>query len=100
MDKIEDFIEEKEYSIAFLEKVNYEQPNEYLQVIDMFANGECVGYIIFGINSKNNKIIGIEKVMKAYQEIHRNIKGYIRTKMIIKIIHVEEKNVILVKIIP
>ncbi len=102
MDKIKQFIEENEYSIALMEKVNFRYPNEYLNIVTLFANKKNVGYIIFGVNGGTNRIVGIKKVMKSYQEISKNIKKYIKPNIepIIKIVHVEERNIILVKIVP
>ena len=102
MDKVNQFIEEIDYNINFKKTVNLRKPEEYLETITLFANMEKVGYIIFGVNQEKNEIIGIKKVKKSYQEIAQNIKIYIRPELeyIIKIAYLDEKNIILVKVIP
>ena len=100
MNKLSDFIEEKKYSIKFKKEVNMKEPEEYLKVIKFLADGKIVGYLIFGMDQEN--IIGIQNVKKSYQEVDRNIKKFISPEIetIIKIIHIENKNIILVKVIP
>ena len=48
-----------------------------------------------------NELIGIKQVKKSYEEISKNVKIAIETnwKANIKIIHIEEKNIVLVEIV-
>lgn len=102
MEKVKEFIEEKEYQLNFKKRVNFRNPIEYLQIVKEFANGIIVGYIIFGVNDETNQIIGIKEIKKSYQEIIKNIRNHIKPNIepIVKVAHIEEKNVILLKIIP
>ena len=38
------------------DKVNFKNPNTYLKTVTSFANGKCIGYIIFGIEPENKEI--------------------------------------------
>lgn len=60
------------------------------------------GYIIFGIEDKSKKIIGISNIKKSYEEISNRIKTRIEPSItpIIDIMNIENKNIILVKVNP
>lgn len=102
MNKIKQFIEEEDYNLKLKLKVDFGNPKEYLEEIIEIANSRSVGYIVFGVDYKNNKIGGINRVKKSYQEIIKNIKNHIKPdmKLIIKLVHIEGKNIILLKIVP
>lgn len=60
------------------------------------------GYIIFGIEDKTKKVVGIHNVKKSYEEISNRIKTRIEPSItpIIDIMNIENKNIILVKVNP
>ena len=101
MNKIKQFIKKKEYNVVFKGKVNFKDPKEYLQIISIVTNGAMGGYIVFGVDENTNELIGIRQVKKSYEEISKNVKVAIETNMQanIKIVHIEEKNIILVEIV-
>lgn len=101
MNKIKQFIKKKEYNVVFKEKVNFKNPKEYLQILPILTNGPMGGCIVFGVDENTNELIGIKQVKKSYEEISKNVKIAIETnwKANIKIIHIEEKNIVLVEIV-
>jgi len=100
--EIKKIIKEDKYNIEIQEEVDFVESKSYLKTVSSFANGTCVGYIIFGIKNNTNKVIGIKNVKKSYDEIVNKIKLKIEPSItpIIVIINIENKNIILVKIIP
>ena len=60
------------------------------------------GYIIFGIEDKTKKIVGIHNVKKSYEEISNRIKTRIEPSItpVIDIMNIKNKNIILVKVNP
>lgn len=100
--EIEKIIEDKKYNVELKQKVNYVDPTDYLKTISAFANGYDIGYVIFGINDISKKIIGIDNVKKSYDEISNMIKNKIKPSItpIIDILNIQNKNIILVKVIP
>jgi len=100
--KIEEIIKEEKYDVELKQKVNFDNPKDYLKTVSSFANGYNVGYIIFGIENSSKKVIGINNVKKSYEEILNRIKTRIEPIImpIIEILNIKNKNIILVKIIP
>lgn len=100
MNELEEFIEEKDCILILRKEVNMKNPDDYLKEVKSLINGKKIGYLIFG--ASQNKIIGIKNVKKSYQEITKNIKKDIiaHVEPIIKIAYIENKNIILVKVVP
>ena len=100
--EINKIIKEEKYNIELKREVNFEEPEDYLKIVSSFDNKDDIGYIIFGIDDKTKEIIGIKNVKKSYKEILNRIKLTIKPNIttIIDIMNIENKNIILVKIIP
>jgi len=71
--KIEEIIKEEKYDVELKQKVNFDNPKDYLKTVSSFANGYNVGYIIFGIENSSKKVIGINNVKKSYEDILNRI---------------------------
>lgn len=102
MEIIKKIIGDGQYVIDLKEKVNFKDPKSYLKTVSAFANGDCIGYIIFGIEARSRNIIGINSVKKSYEEICNKIKMKIEPTLIpiIDIVNINKKNIILLKITP
>ena len=102
MDIIQKILGNERYKVVMKDKVNFKNPNTYLKTVTSFANGKCIGYIIFGIEPENKEIIGIKNVKKAYKEIFKEIKTKIFPDLIpiIEIININARNIVLLKIFP
>ena len=100
--EIENIIKEKKYNIELKREVDFKEPENFLEIVNLFANEHDVGYIIFGVDDKNGEIVGIKNVKKSYKEILNKIKLITEPsiKTTIDIINIENKNIILVKVIP
>ena len=101
MKQIRQLIKEDRYILKMKPTVNFREPKEFLKIVIDMANGEEIGYLVFGINKKN-EIIGIKKIKQSYQEINKCIKRHIEPDIenVIIIANIEGKNIILLKIIP
>ena len=102
MNDILEKIADEKYNLELKEQVNFDEPKNYLKAVSSFANGFDIGYIIFGIEDKTKKIVGITDVKKSYEEISNRIKTRIEPSImpIIDVVDIEDKKIIVVKVLP
>ena len=102
MNDIEKIISDEKYNLELKEQINFKDPKNYLKAVSSFANGNDNGYLIFGIKDTTKEIVGVKNVKKSYEEITERIKTRIDPSIvpIIDIEKVNEKNIIVVKVIP
>lgn len=46
---IRKLITDEKYNLELKEKVDFEEPKNYLKAVSSFSNGNDIGYLIFGI---------------------------------------------------
>lgn len=102
MNDIEKIITDEKYNLELKEQVNFKDPKSYLKAVSSFANGNDNGYLIFGVKDGTKEIVGVKDVKKSYEEITERIKTRIDPSIVptIDIIKVQEKDLIVVKVIP
>lgn len=102
MDIIKKILGDGKYEVELKEKFKYNNQKNYLKTVSSFANGNCTGYIIFGIKPISKEIIGINNVKKTYEAIFDKINTEIQPRLVpvVEIINIEGKNVISLKIVP
>ena len=102
MNDIEKIITDEKYNLELKEQVNFDEPKKYLKAVSSFANGYDIGYIIFGIEDRTKKIVGVKDIKKSYEEVSNRIKTRIDPNIIpiVDIVNVEGKKLIVVKVIP
>lgn len=102
MDIIKKILGDGKYEIELKATFKYKNKKNYLKTVSSFANGDVVGYIIFGIEPLSKEIIGIKNVKKTYEEIFDKINISIKPSLIpiIEIVHINGKNIIILKIVP
>ena len=99
---IRKLITDEKYNLELKEKVDFEEPKNYLKAVSSFSNGNDIGYLIFGIEDQTKSVVGIENVKESYEEITKRIKDRIEPRIvpIIDIVEYEEKQLIIVKVLP
>lgn len=102
MNYIEKIITDEKYNLELKEQVNFDEPKKYLKAVSSFANGYDIGYIIFGIEDRTKKIVGVKDIKKSYEEVSNRIKTRIDPSIVptVDIVDVEGKKLIVVKVIP
>lgn len=95
-------INDEKYNLELKEQINFEEPKKYLKSVSAFANGQDIGYLIFGVEDETKKIVGVKNIKKSYEEVANRIKTRIEPSIIpiIDIVDIEDKQVIVVKVIP
>ncbi len=67
LNDIEKIITDEKYNLELKEQVNFDKPKKYLKAVSAFANGQDIGYLIFGIEDGTKKIVGVKNLMKKLQ---------------------------------
>ena len=102
MFNIDEILNDEKYNLELKEKVDFEEPKNYLKAVSSFANGFEVGFLIFGIEDVTKKVVGINNTKKSYEEIANRIKTRIEPSIIpiIDIVDYQDKKLIIVKVLP
>ena len=99
---IKKLITDEKYNLELKEKVDFEEPKNYLKAVSSFSNSNDIGYLIFGVEDQTKRVVGIENVKESYEEITKRIKDRIEPRIvpIIDIVEYEGNQLIIVKVLP